>query len=109
MFFDGWEEHKGLRISRELLWEYDIEAPQWDWQKLRHIVVARVLERGRYDDYYAMFNLYGGYEGVRKIIRDEVRHLHPRELAWACVLFRLKKEEMSCFRREQLRRELIHY
>ena len=109
MLFDGWENHKDSKISKEILWEYDIESPRWDWQKSRSIVVTRVLERGRYDDYYAMFNLYGGYEEVRKIVKDEVRYLHSRELAWACVLFGLKKEEMRCYKRQQLRKELLRY
>jgi len=54
MFFADYETHKKEQISQSILWEYDTKAPDWDWNIMSKIVVARVLEYGRPEDYYAM-------------------------------------------------------
>ena len=68
MFFDDWKEHKKETISKALLWEYDTNSPYWDWNKMSKTVVQRVIERGREEDYYAMFQLYGGFENVKSYL-----------------------------------------
>ncbi len=105
MIFDDWESRKKEKISKEILWEYDIEDPNWNWEKMKNIVVQRVLENGREQDYYAMFQIYGGKTKVREIIKN-MPFLGPRELSWACVLFNLKKEELRCYTRQQLRKKI---
>lgn len=107
MFFDDWKQHKETEISKTLLWEYDTTSPDWDWQKMAKIVVMRVLEVGKPEDYYAMFNLYGGKDNVKEIVK-QIPHLHPREISWACYLFNIKKEELYCLKREQLRKQLLN-
>ena len=95
------------KVRKSLLWEYDLSA--FDWQYMRALVVERVVERGWDNDYYALFDLYGGIDGVRKIISDEVQILSDKDIAFVCVAFNLKKEELKCYIRKQSRRELIEY
>ncbi len=85
------------KVRHSLLWEYDLKG--FDWQYMRALVVERVIERGWDEDYYALFSLYGGMEGVRQIIRDEVLLLSGKDIAFVCVAFNLKKEELMCYKR----------
>lgn len=83
------------KIKASLLWEYDLSG--FDWQYMRALVVERVIQRGWDEDYYAIFSLYGGPEGVRLIVRDEILVLSEKEIAFVCVAFNLKKEELKCY------------
>ena len=89
-------------ISSSLLWEYDLT--DFDWDKSKCIVVERVIERGRPEDYRGAINRYGGIENFREIIKA-VRHLSPKDIAVVCFFFKLNKEELLCYRRQQLRGE----
>lgn len=93
-------------ISPSLLWEYDLS--HFDWWKSRKIVVQRILERGWLKDYYAAFHLYGGIEGFREIIK-EIPYLSPKDMNFACIAFNLKKEELTCYTRKQLREQLFNF
>lgn len=106
MLFDDWQTHKKETISKELLWEYDISSPAWDWQRMKTVVVARVLERGRVNDYYALLQLYGGKDNVREIVK-QVPYLEGRDRRWACVLFDLREEELLCYTRTRSRKALL--
>lgn len=75
MFFDNYKQHKTARIRESLLWEYDLS--RFDWQAMRLIVVQRVVERGRMEDFYALLNMYG-IEGVRESIK-EIPVMSPKE------------------------------
>lgn len=93
--FQDWQTHKQETIRRELLWEYDLSSPAWDWHRMKNVVVRRVFEQGLESDYYAMFQMYGGFEGVGEIVKN-MPYLEPREIAFACVLLKLKKEDLYC-------------
>lgn len=107
MIFEDWATHKKETLSPKLFWEYDLSSPDWDLWKMRSIVIQRVLELGRESDYYAMYQIYGGKERLREIVKNDVLYLEPREIAWACFLFNLKKEEMRCYIRRQSRMKLL--
>lgn len=92
MFFDDYKQHADAQVRTSLLWEYDLA--RFDWQKMRTLVVQRVVERGRRDDFYAILNLYG-LEGVREGIR-EIPTLTPKDRSFVCTTFHLKKEELKC-------------
>lgn len=94
------------KVKHSLLWEYDLSG--FDWQYMRALVVERVIERGWDEDYYALFALYGGIEGVRKIIRDEVLILSDKDIAFVCTAFNLQKEELKCYIRKQSRQALMN-
>ena len=92
MIFDDYRQHTDTIIRPSLLWEFDLS--RFDWAKMRNVVVQRVLERGRMDDYYAMLNLYG-WEGVREALRM-IPYMNRKDLSFACFVFDLKKEELRC-------------
>ena len=105
--FQDWQTHKPETIRCELLWEYDLSSLGWDWHRMKNVVVRRVFEQGLESDYYAMFQLYGGFEGVREIVKN-MPYLEPREIAFACVLLKLKREELYCLKRKLLREKLFN-
>ncbi|MPM38549.1 hypothetical protein SDC9_85178 [bioreactor metagenome] len=105
--FTNWEEKsKGLSVSKRLLWEY--EPSKVDWFRMRHIVVTRIIERGRMEDFYAAIRLYGGMENFRQIIR-EVPFLTDRDMDFVCKIFDLKKDDLSCYTRKQLREKHLSF
>ena len=100
--FDDYIRNKGCcKVSKTLLWDYDLT--QFDWQRSRKVVVQRIIERGWLRDYFAAFDLYGGIEGFREIIK-EVPTLSAQDMNFVCTAFGLKKEELRCYTRRQLRR-----
>ena len=106
MFFDDWETHKKETISKAILWEYNTNNENWNWEKMSKTVVARVIERGRENDYYAMFQMYGGIKNVKEIIK-KIPYLSAKDMNWCCVLFNLKKEELLCYNRQLSRKKLL--
>lgn len=99
MPFEDYHSHQGAVVRPSLLWEYDLN--RFDWQSMRNIVVQRVLERGRMDDFYAILNLYGE-EGVKDALRN-IPYMNDKDMNFACIAFNLKKEELKCFTRKQSR------
>jgi hypothetical protein len=109
MFFDFIIKNNPIvhpQVNKALLWEYDLSS--FDWTAMRRTVVQRVIERGREEDFLAIFRLYGGIEGVRKIIRDEVPWLSPIDMSFAYRIFGLKKEDLKCYTRAQSRAKLLN-
>lgn len=53
---------------------------------------------GDVNDYYAMLQLYGGFQNVAEIVK-KIPVLSPRDLNWACFLFKIKKEDTLCYKR----------
>ena len=106
--FQTYKSEKGKhQINRGLLWEYRLEG--FDWQRYRRIVVERVIKMGRLSDWYGAFDLYGGIRGFRKIARDEVVDLSPRELDFMCRALNIQIKDTRCYRQEQLRRQRLGY
>lgn len=104
--FDKYKDYEGpCQVRPSLLWDYDLSS--FDWWKSRKTVVQRVIERGWLTDYYAAFRLYGGIEGFREIVK-EVPTLSPKDMNFVCVMFDLKKEELRCYTRKQLREQLFN-
>jgi hypothetical protein len=107
MYFSDYKQHKDAKINHVLLWEYDMK--KFDWNLMKGEVVERVIERGNKEDYYAMFNFYGGFENVRNIIINDVPYLNDYDYPYVEALFNVKKEDLSCYKRQQLRRKLLSY
>jgi hypothetical protein len=104
-----WEEKidANATIPKHLLWDVDLK--NFDWQKGRAFVVLRVIEYGLPEDYYTLFRMYGGVKGVRKIIKKNILHFrYPRDLAFVCIAFDLKEEEMECYKRKLLREAYLN-
>lgn len=84
--------------NKALLWEYDINT--FDWQKSKRLVVQRVIEMGTPEDFFAAFDLYGGIDGVREIVKS-VPYLNDLNIHFVCTLFNLNKEELKCYTKKQ--------
>ena len=95
------------QINKALLWEYDLSS--FDWTAMRRTVVQRVIERGQIEDYLAIFRLYGGIEGVKQIVKDEVPWLSPKDMSFVYRIFNLRKEDLKCYTRAQLRAKHLNY
>lgn len=104
--FDNYKDYAGkCSISPSLLWEYDLS--DFDWWKSRKIVVQRIIERGKLNDYYAALNLYGGMDGFRSILK-EIPFLSEHDMRYVCAVFHLKKEELLCYTRKLLREQHLN-
>jgi hypothetical protein len=97
MFFSNYKYHKNSTIRKSLLWEYDLD--RFDWHAMRNVVVQRIVERGRPDDYYAALNLYG-LDGFRQALM-EIPDLHPKDAAFVCSVFGINKNNLKCYSRKQ--------
>ena len=106
--WSDWKEKSKLSytIPKRLLW--DVDWNNFDMQKNRKIVVQRVIEYGLPEDYYTLFKLYGGVSGVRKIIKEIPHFRFPQDISFACMAFNLKKENLECYKRQQLREERMN-
>lgn len=89
-------------IDPRLLWEYDVRT--FDWERGAPIVAARVVELGWPEDWFAAFDIYGGLEGFREKIK-QAAYLSEKNMAFVCTVFDLKKEELECYKRTQLRQK----
>ncbi|MDR2804323.1 MAG: hypothetical protein LBB85_01565 [Dysgonamonadaceae bacterium] len=96
--WSNWQEKvkPDAQIPKHLLWDMDLK--KFDMQKGRSIVVERVAERGKLEDFYTLFSMYGGVEGVREIIKNEVYELPPRAMSFVCAAFDLKMEDLKCYK-----------
>jgi hypothetical protein len=109
MWFD-WQnkvKQQAIAIPKHLLWDMDLE--NFDLQKNKKIVVQRVIEDGLPEDYDTVFSLYGGVAGVREIIKQIHHFRYPQDIAFVCVAFNLKKEELECYKRQQLRNQYMNF
>lgn len=105
--FTTYSSEKGKHhINEGLLWEYQMD--DFDWKKYRKTVVERVISLGRLSDWYAAFDLYGGIRGVRKIAREEVADLSPRDLDFMCYALNINKLETKCYKQTQLRKARLN-
>ncbi len=98
MFFKDYRLNKDAKIRESLLWEY--EPDHINWQQMRNVVVQRVIERGRMNDFYAILNLYQS-KGVKDAIR-QIPSMNNKDIAFVCNVFDLKKEELKCYTKKQL-------
>ena len=106
--WSDWKEKKQLSYSipKRLLW--DVDWNNFDVQKNKKMVVQRVVEYGLPEDYYTMFKLYGGVSGVREIIKEIPHFRYPQDISFVCMAFNLKKEDLKCYKRQQLREERMN-
>ncbi len=106
MIFSDYDKIDRKEISPSILWEYDLHSKEWNWDEMAERVVERVLLYGKANDYYAMFQLYGGFKNVAQIAK-KIPELPAKELNWVCFLLRIKKEDMLCYTRKSLRQKRL--
>ena len=111
IMFEDWKERikDNPQVFKGLLWDVNTsKMTDKDWQKMKLFVVQRVVERGRENDYYAIFKLYGGPDGVREIIKQIRIVLDPAVEAFVMKAFDLKKENLIGYECRRLREEYLN-
>lgn len=101
MFFEKYHLHKDAKIRNSLLWEF--ETDKIDWHQMRNVIVQRVIERGRMNDFYAILNIYG-LHGVTDAIK-QIHYLNNKDMAFVCSVFEIKKNELTCCNMKQLKNQ----
>lgn len=104
--FQDWKERikDNPQVFKGLLWDVNTSnMTDNDWQRMKLLVVQRVIELGKENDYYAIFKLYGGPKGVREIIKQIRSVFSPVNEAFIRTVFNLKKEDLICYERKRLR------
>ncbi|MDR2147262.1 MAG: hypothetical protein LBE91_12465 [Tannerella sp.] len=96
MFFEDYTYHAQAVISSKLFWEYDLKG--FDFEKMKNVVVERVIERGRMDDWYAMLNLYGVNEVVQVI--KNLPYLNRKDANFVQAVFDISPNEMKCLQKK---------
>lgn len=105
MIFSDWQEKsKNLQISKRLLWEYDLS--DFPWFEMRTLVMRRIIEIGRIEDFYSAIRMYGGINSVKEIIKD-IPYLSVKDMTFVCSVFDLKKEDLKCYTRKQSREKRL--
>lgn len=95
MFFNENTKYNNAKIDKRLLWEFNVDD-DFEWQNMKHLVVQRVIEQGKKEDFYALFNLYGGIEGVKNIIK-EIDFLSKKDMNFVSIIFNIRKESLKCY------------
>lgn len=97
MFFSNITKNQNIRIRESLLWEYQSEVV--DYESMKSVIIQRVIERGRIDDFYAIINLYGVNTIKREI--KELPYLNDKDIAFVCAVFDMKRENLKCYIKKQ--------
>ncbi|MEI6696966.1 MAG: hypothetical protein WCO13_12970 [Bacteroidota bacterium] len=101
MFFDNYKKYPDAQLRPSLFWEYDLS--RFDWNAMQSIVFQRVIERGRITDFYAVLNLYGLKAFKEGVIN--IPHLNKKDIAFVCIVFGIKKQELKCYTQKQSRQK----
>ena len=84
------------KVDPTLLWEYDLD--NFNYQEMRNIVVQRVIERGRREDFYTIFNLYGE-DGVIEAIK-QISYLNDKNMNFVSVMFQIPLNDLKCYKKK---------
>lgn len=97
MFFseEKIKENKNKTFNDVLFW--DVDKNSIDIQDMKNFIVERVIHLGKDNDFYALFNNYGGVDGVKDIIRG-LKHIDKHDINFVLAAFDLKKEELECLK-----------
>ena len=82
---------------------WDIDMTQWDDEKMKHLIIQRVVERGFPDDWRIMTERYGITE-IRKSLK-KIPYLNHIDMRFAGIVFNIPQKEMACYKKRQLKHE----
>lgn len=97
MLFDNYKKYPHATIRPHLLWEYDLN--KFNFQKMKNIVIQRVIERGNFQDWYFMLNKYPLNE-IKQTIKS-LPYLNPKDMNFVHVVFQIPLNQMKCFIKKQ--------
>ena len=88
-------------LPKHLFW--DQRYDEIDWVNGYRNIIARVIERGNEADWQEMLRFYGR-DSVINALLHEIKYLPDFAIEDACNYFNLRKEELLCYTRKQLRK-----
>lgn len=97
MYFSDYKNYPDKAINHSLFWEYDLE--KFNFQEMKNLVVQRIIERGRIDDFYGMLNLYG-LEEVKRVLKN-IKILNKKDTNFVSVVFEIPLKELRCYKEQQ--------
>lgn len=97
MFFNEFEKYKDAKLDTRLLWDFNVDE-NFEWNNMKRLVVERVIELGGKEDYYAIFKMYGGINGVKEIIKN-IEFLSKKDMNFVSIIFKIKLEDLKCYKK----------
>ncbi|MBN8858657.1 MAG: hypothetical protein J0H29_09730 [Sphingobacteriales bacterium] len=88
-------------LPRHLFW--DQRYDDIDWTNGYRSIIARVIERGNQEDWEEMLHFYGRPKVVNAL-KNEIKYLPDYAIEDVCSYFNLRKEQLLCYNRKQLRK-----
>lgn len=97
MYFDDYKNYPAAALNPKLLWEYNQQ--DFDYNKMRDVVVQRVVERGWPEDWYFILNRYG-IEGVRSSIMN-LPCLNDMDMHFVSHQFDIPLTSLKCYAKKR--------
>ena len=94
------------KINMSLIWDYDIKNKKPI--DFKNIIITRTIEMGRMEDFYAAFDLVGGINNFKTIVKKEIYGLNNKNLNFICSSLDIKKEDTLCYKKQQLRKKHLN-
>lgn len=88
-------------LDKGLFWDW--RNDEIDWQKTYRSVIERVLESGTKEEWEEIIRFYGKPR-IITALKQEIKFLPDYIIDKVCSYFDIKKEEMACYIRKQLRK-----
>lgn len=87
-------------LHKRLFWDWQFD--EINWQGVYRSIIARVIERGTKDDWKELVSFYGKTK-VINALKHEIKYLPDYAIEDVYSYFGIKKEELACYARKQLR------
>ncbi len=87
-----------IKLNPLLFW--DCDYTKIDFEKNYGFVIERVLERGSFDDWFAIKKYYG-MDKIKQAVLN-ARFLNKKVLAFCSVIFDTPQQEFRCYKLQQL-------
>ena len=97
MYYYDYKKHPDAKLNPKLLWEHDLN--DFDYHKMRSLVVERVIERGWPEDWYFILNRYG-VENIREVIK-QLPFLNRKDLTFVSHQFDIPLSSIKCYEKKR--------
>ncbi|MFN4315304.1 MAG: DUF6922 domain-containing protein [Chitinophagaceae bacterium] len=88
-------------LDKGLFWDWRYN--EIDWQKNYRSIIERVLERGTKEEWEEIIRFYGAPK-IHTALKEEIKFLPDYIINSVSSYFNIRKEEMACYIRKQLRK-----
>ncbi|WP_152269783.1 DUF6922 domain-containing protein [Agriterribacter humi] len=88
-------------LDKGLFWDWRYD--EIDWQKSYRSVIEKVLERGTMEEWEEIIRFYGKPR-IITALKEEIKFLPDYIINAVSSYFNIRKEEMACYVRKQLRK-----